>query len=75
MRNAFRQAAMRLGVRSERALHDLRVRLIGHIHQLSLADHNDERRGGLVARVTSEGGRTIHPRRRAGARILEKEPT
>jgi ABC-type multidrug transport system fused ATPase/permease subunit len=41
-------------VRSERALHDLRVRLIRHIHQLSLADHNDERRGGLVARVTSD---------------------
>jgi ATP-binding cassette, subfamily B, bacterial len=51
---AFRQAALRLGERSERALHDLRVRLIGHIHQLSLADHNDERRGGLVARVTSD---------------------
>jgi ABC-type multidrug transport system fused ATPase/permease subunit len=30
------------------------VRLIRHIHQLSLADHNDERRGGLVARVTSD---------------------
>ncbi len=43
-----------MGVRSERALHDLRVRLIRHIHQLSLADHNDERRGGLVARVTSD---------------------
>jgi ATP-binding cassette subfamily B protein len=51
---ALRQAALRLGVRSERALHDLRVRLIRHIHQLSLADHNDERRGGLVARVTSD---------------------
>ena len=51
---AFRQAAVRLGERSERALHDLRVRLIRHIHQLSLADHNDERRGGLVARVTSD---------------------
>jgi ATP-binding cassette, subfamily B, bacterial len=51
---AFRLAAMRLGERSERALHDLRVRLISHIHQLSLADHNDERRGGLVARVTSD---------------------
>ena len=50
----LRQAAMRLGERSERALHDLRVRLIRHIHQLSLADHNDERRGGLVARVTSD---------------------
>jgi len=51
---AFRTAALRLSERSERALHDLRVRLIGHIHQLSLADHNDERRGGLVARVTSD---------------------
>jgi ATP-binding cassette, subfamily B, bacterial len=51
---AYRAAALRLGERSERALHDLRVRLISHIHQLSLADHNDERRGGLVARVTSD---------------------
>jgi len=51
---AFRQAALRLGERSERALQDLRARLIGHIHQLSLADHNDERRGGLVSRVTSD---------------------
>ena len=51
---AYRMAALRLGERSERALHDLRVRLIRHIHQLSLADHNDERRGGLVARVTSD---------------------
>ncbi len=51
---AFRQAAVRLGVRSERALYDLRERLIGHIHGLSLADHSEERRGGLVARVTSD---------------------
>ncbi len=51
---AFRQASFRLGERSERALHDLRVRLIAHIHQLSLADHNEERRGSLVARVTSD---------------------
>ena len=51
---ALRQAVLRLGGRSERALLDLRVRLIGHIHQLSLADHNEERRGGLVARVTSD---------------------
>ena len=51
---AFRQAAVRLGVRSERALYDLRERLIGHIHGLSLADHGEERRGGLVARVTSD---------------------
>lgn len=51
---AFRQASIRLGERSERALYDFRVRLIGHIHQLSLADHSEERRGGLVARVTSD---------------------
>ena len=51
---AFRQASLRLGVRSERALFDLRERLIGHIHALSLADHSEERRGGLVARVTSD---------------------
>lgn len=51
---AFRQASFRLAVRSERALYDLRERLIGHIHRLSLADHSEERRGGLVARVTSD---------------------
>ena len=50
----FRQAALRLGVRSEQALYELRVRLISHIHRLSLADHGEERRGGLVARVTSD---------------------
>lgn len=51
---AFRAAAVRLGLRSEQALYDLRERLISHIHQLSLADHSEERRGGLVARVTSD---------------------
>lgn len=51
---AQRAAIVRLGARSEQALYDLRERLIGHIHRLSLADHNDERRGGLVARVTSD---------------------
>lgn len=51
---AFRHATLRLGVRSERALYDLRERLVGHIHALSLADHSEERRGGLVARVTSD---------------------
>ncbi|MFK7918709.1 MAG: ABC transporter ATP-binding protein [Ilumatobacter sp.] len=51
---AFRQASYRLSVRSERALYDLRERLINHIHRLSLADHSEERRGGLVARVTSD---------------------
>jgi ATP-binding cassette, subfamily B, bacterial len=51
---AQRTAVVRLGVRAEHALYDLRARLIGHIHRLSLADHNDERRGSLVARVTSD---------------------
>ncbi len=51
---ALRQAQVRLGERSERALYDLRLRLINHISHLSLADHNEERRGGLVARVTSD---------------------
>jgi len=51
---ALRWAGLRLGDRSERALYELRQRLIGHIHHLSLADHGEERRGGLVARVTSD---------------------
>jgi len=51
---AQRQAIVRLGARSEQALFDLRSRLIGHVHRLSLADHNEERRGALVARVTSD---------------------
>ena len=49
-----RRAIVRLGVRSEQALNDLRTRLIAHIHRISLADHNEERRGALVARVTSD---------------------
>ncbi|MGI9031652.1 MAG: ABC transporter ATP-binding protein [Ilumatobacteraceae bacterium] len=51
---AQRQAIVRLGQRSEQALYDLRTRLISHIHRISLADHNEERRGALVARVTSD---------------------
>ncbi len=49
-----RQAVARLGTRSEEALYTLRVRLFEHIHRLSIADHNDERKGALVARVTSD---------------------
>jgi putative ABC transport system ATP-binding protein len=49
-----RAAVVRLGTRSEQALNDLRRRLIEHIHRISLADHNEERRGALVARVTSD---------------------
>ncbi|HNJ98903.1 MAG TPA: ABC transporter ATP-binding protein, partial [Ilumatobacteraceae bacterium] len=35
-------------------LYGLRVRLFEHIHRLSLADHSEERKGALVARVTSD---------------------
>jgi ATP-binding cassette, subfamily B, bacterial len=49
-----RAAVYRLGTRSEEALFTLRVRLVEHIHRLSIADHGEERRGSLVARVTSD---------------------
>lgn len=49
-----RSAVSRLGRRSEEALLDLRVRLFEHIHRIGVEDHNDEKRGALVARVTSD---------------------
>jgi putative ABC transport system ATP-binding protein len=51
---AMRAAAARLAVQAERALYDLRTRAFEHIHRLELAEHADERRGALVARVTSD---------------------
>jgi putative ABC transport system ATP-binding protein len=51
---ANRTAVYRLGRRSEDALFDLRVRLFEHIHRISLADHTEERKGALTARVTSD---------------------
>ena len=51
---AQRTAVARLGRRSEEALYGLRVRLFEHIHRLSIADHSEERKGALVARVTSD---------------------
>lgn len=51
---ALRASAMRLGVRAEEGLYTLRMKLFDHIHRLSLADHNEERRGALVSRVTSD---------------------
>ena len=51
---AQRAAVYRLGSSAEEGLYGLRVRLFEHIHRLSLADHNEERRGALVARVTSD---------------------
>ena len=49
-----RTAVKRLGTRSEEALYTLRVRLFEHIHRLSIADHNEEKKGSLVARVTGD---------------------
>lgn len=51
---AQRAAVFRLGSRAEEGLYALRVRLFDHIHRLSLADHNEEKRGALVSRVTSD---------------------
>ena len=51
---ALRKAVLRLGIGAERGLYTMRVKLFEHIHRLSLADHNDERRGALVSRVTSD---------------------
>jgi putative ABC transport system ATP-binding protein len=51
---AQRTAVYRLGRRSEEALYGLRVQLFEHIHRLSIADHSEERKGALVARVTSD---------------------
>lgn len=50
----LRSAIKRLGMRSEEALYGLRVKLFEHIHGLSIAYHNEEKKGALVARVTSD---------------------
>jgi ATP-binding cassette, subfamily B, bacterial len=39
---------------SENSLLGLRVRTFEHIHRLSMAEHTENRRGALVARVTSD---------------------
>ena len=51
---ANRAAVARLATKSEHALYGLRTRAFTRIHQLSIADHAEERRGALVARVTSD---------------------
>ncbi len=51
---SLRQAVLRLGIGTEEGLYTIRVKLFDHIHRLSLADHNEERRGALVSRVTSD---------------------
>jgi ATP-binding cassette, subfamily B, bacterial len=47
-------AIVRLAVRAEEALYGLRMRVFNHILAMDLADHAEERRGSLVARVTSD---------------------
>lgn len=44
----------RLVDRAEAAIANLRTRVFDHIHRLSVADHNDTKRGVLVSRVTSD---------------------
>jgi ATP-binding cassette, subfamily B, bacterial len=51
---ASRYTYLRLLHAAEATLRGLRVRAFEHIHQLSVADHNDTKRGILVARVTSD---------------------
>jgi putative ABC transport system ATP-binding protein len=51
---ASRATYLRLVRASENSLLGLRVRTFEHIHRLSMAEHTDNRRGALVARVTSD---------------------
>ena len=51
---SLRVATKRLGTRAEEGLFSLRIKLFDHIHRLSLADHNEEKRGALVSRVTCD---------------------
>jgi putative ABC transport system ATP-binding protein len=45
---------MRLMVTAENVIYGLRTRAFSHVHRLSLAHHNESKRGVLVARVTSD---------------------
>jgi putative ABC transport system ATP-binding protein len=49
-----RTTYLRLVRTAEASLLALRVRAFDHIHRLSIAEHNEQRRGALVARVTSD---------------------
>ena len=51
---ASRATYLRLVRAAENSLLGLRVRAFDHIHRLSMAEHNEQRRGALVARVTSD---------------------
>lgn len=45
---------LRLMVTAENVIYGLRTRAFSHVHRLSLAHHNESKRGVLVARVTSD---------------------
>ncbi len=45
---------IRLVTAAETMLRNLRVRTFAHVHRLSVADHNEAKRGLLTARVTSD---------------------
>lgn len=49
-----RATYLRLVRATEASLKGLRMRAFVHIHKLSVAEHSDQRRGALVARVTSD---------------------
>jgi ATP-binding cassette, subfamily B, bacterial len=49
-----RATGRRLATAAERGLAALRTRTFRHIHALSIAHHNEERRGNLVSRVVSD---------------------
>lgn len=49
-----RATGRRLAGAAERGLAALRTRTFRHIHALSIAHHNEERRGNLVSRVVSD---------------------
>ncbi|MGZ8619768.1 MAG: ABC transporter ATP-binding protein, partial [Actinomycetota bacterium] len=51
---AARAAGRRLVTAAEAAMMELRVRTFEHIHDLSIAEQSDEKRGVFVARVTAD---------------------
>ena len=51
---ANRFTYLRLVRAAENMLYGLRTRAFGHVHSLSLASHNESKRGVLVTRVTSD---------------------
>ena len=53
-------SARRLVVSSEHALANLRVRTFAHIHELSIAEQTQEKRGIFVARVTADVDSLAH---------------